>query len=342
MYARLREIAVKASLTALAAEQSHQPQSLQDDQETAEADFFHDGSNVLDAIQHWHNAIRQSIRTTDHVTPQVLDLVTERMLQGNPKHRISATDLCTKLTSILDSCPEKNEFIASSDVQKAWIEVQTQTERLQSQGVSQPSSQIEGLLQGRAARDARKSYNVQMARMRSEYFSGHAAGPFLWPSSSLKQPKACGPQNRFFADCAANQQSRSYKNYLSIGQLADSAHGGGISCTERPISARIDRTSATNQHKVQDVFQARHELEAAEESLGISGILRGLMSPSRKKDSFLADLFQHRDIVSWLFERLYSRSGEELSIIILRSSLQTTQAAWRTYGLKLQNCSTFL
>lgn len=303
VYERLRENAIKDSLGAK--QQLHNRQNLQDDEKRPEADYFHDGFNVLNAIQHWHNAVRQYLRGTDNITGQVLDLVTDSMLQGNPSHRISATELCNKLTSILDSCPEKNEFVALPDVQKALDEVQTQNERLQAQDVPEPSSQKDGPIQGRAARDARKSYNMHMARMRSEYFGGPSATSFLWASTSLEQSKGRASQDGFSAGSAANQSGRSYATHPSTTQPRASAHGTGTSRGKRPLSAQIKRTSTTNQRKPQDVFQARHELDeqAAEQkrriSSRISSTFKEMVTPNRKKDPFLAEFFKHRDIVSW-------------------------------------------
>jgi hypothetical protein len=298
VYQKLRENAIKV----------HNLQNEQDDEGRPEADFFHDGSKVLDAIQHWHNAVRQYIRQTDNLTGQILDLVTQSMLQGDPSQRISATNLCTRLTSILDSCLEKPEFGALPDVQQALNEVQSQNEQLHAQDLPEPSSQREGPIQGRAARDARKSYNVHMARMRSEYFGAPAASSFLWPSTSIEQSKARVYQGRLPVDSAANQGLKPHSSHPSTTQLGTSAEGGATSHPKRPLSAQMKRSSTSNQRKTQDVFQARHELDELAAKQRISGRFKEMITSNRKKDPFLAEFFQNRDIVSLSLEPIGLRS----------------------------------
>ncbi|KAK5456970.1 hypothetical protein LTS15_004750 [Exophiala xenobiotica] len=296
VYERLRETAIKASL---GTRQLHNMQNQHDDENRPEADFFHDGSNVLEAIRHWHKAVRQYIRRTDSVTGHVLDLVTNSMLQGSPSQRINATDLCTRLTSILESCPDKPEFDTLPDVQKALNAVQTENERLQHRDVPESSSQKGGPIQGRADIIARKSYNVHMARLRSEYFGAPATASVSWPSASFEQSMARTSQGRLPAHSVASQRGDFDANHPSTSQLGASAHGRAANSQKETSSAQIKRTSTTNQRKPQDVFQARQELEeiAAEENRSISSKLKRMVTPDRKKDPFLAKFFEHRDIV---------------------------------------------
>ncbi|CAH0017838.1 unnamed protein product [Clonostachys rhizophaga] len=65
-------------------------------------DAFHDGSNVLRAVTDWHTHLRNSIRASDTISRQVLDLVDNEMLLSNPEDRLSAAELRTKLKAILD------------------------------------------------------------------------------------------------------------------------------------------------------------------------------------------------------------------------------------------------
>ncbi|KIW73675.1 hypothetical protein PV04_01773 [Phialophora macrospora] len=287
VYEKVRENAIKERLRA---KQHHAPPSQHDDEKEPEADFFHDGSNVLDAIQHWHKAVRQYIRQTDSVTGQVLDLVTASMLRGEPSQRISAADLCKKLTSILDSYPEKPEFGALPDVQKALDEVQTQNVQLQTRYVPEPSSQKEGPIQGRAARDARKSYNVHMARMRSEYFGSPAAGSLSWPSASFSRPKGRASQDGLLTKSDASQGSG-----LHAHQLRASVQEEGTSHPKRQSSVQATRASTANQRKPLDVFQARYELE--EEKRSLSSRFKEYVNSNRRKDPFLAEFFTRRDII---------------------------------------------
>ena len=263
------------------------------------------------------------------------------MLQGSPSQRLSAKDLCARLTSILESCREKPEFDALPDVQKALNQVQTENECLHARDVPEPSSQKAGPIQGRAARDARKSYNVHMARMRSEYFGVPAIKSSLWPSASLELSKSHAAQDRVLADTAINQAAMSDSSHASTSRPGGHGQGAGTSLQKPPPNAQIKRTSTTNQRKPQDVFQARHELEelAAEQKRGISKKLKGMVTSDRKKDPFLADFFKSRDIVSLLLRRCFPEEGADYN---LRSSLQTMRAAWLIRGRKQLICSTYL
>lgn len=71
-------------------------------------DHFHDGHQVLEDVIRWHELLRTSLRRTDSITSQVLDLVDKRMLLGSPEQRIIATELSSELSSILQTTPDKN------------------------------------------------------------------------------------------------------------------------------------------------------------------------------------------------------------------------------------------
>ena len=75
---------------------------------TSQGDHFHDGHQVLKEVTQWHQLLRTSLRKTDSITSQVLDLVDNRMLLGSPEQRITATELCSKLSSMLQKTPDKN------------------------------------------------------------------------------------------------------------------------------------------------------------------------------------------------------------------------------------------
>ncbi|KAL9021295.1 MAG: hypothetical protein Q9185_001500 [Variospora sp. 1 TL-2023] len=64
-------------------------------------DYFHDGHRVLETVTSWHRILRSSLRKTDSVTSDLLDLVDQKMLLGNAGARIKSTDLVTELKRIL-------------------------------------------------------------------------------------------------------------------------------------------------------------------------------------------------------------------------------------------------
>ena len=81
---------------------SHLPKTKnQQNPEEPGGDYFHDGTKVLRDVLHWHNHLRSTCRKSDVITPEVLDLVDERMLQGDAAKRIDAPTLCFELEAIL-------------------------------------------------------------------------------------------------------------------------------------------------------------------------------------------------------------------------------------------------
>lgn len=68
---------------------------------TTMTDAFHDGVDVLPEIKHWHDYLKEVMRTSDLITPKILDLVDRKMLKENPRDRLSSKNLCKDLDSIV-------------------------------------------------------------------------------------------------------------------------------------------------------------------------------------------------------------------------------------------------
>ncbi|CAG9947609.1 unnamed protein product [Clonostachys rosea f. rosea IK726] len=77
-------------------------------------DAFHDGSKVLRAVTDWHTHLRNSIRTSDTISRQVLDLVDNEMLLSNPEDRISSAELRNRLETILTGAESKYHKLVDS------------------------------------------------------------------------------------------------------------------------------------------------------------------------------------------------------------------------------------
>ncbi|KAK8077667.1 serine/threonine protein kinase [Apiospora saccharicola] len=59
------------------------------------ADAFHDGQQVLSAVTEWHGYLRTSMRKSDTITSELLDLIDTKMLQSAPDHRLASRELVT-------------------------------------------------------------------------------------------------------------------------------------------------------------------------------------------------------------------------------------------------------
>lgn len=68
-------------------------------------DYFHDGETVLTEVTKWHQILRENFRSSDTITPKVLDIVDREMLLADSTNRTSAHNLYSKLIDTLDSLP---------------------------------------------------------------------------------------------------------------------------------------------------------------------------------------------------------------------------------------------
>ncbi|KAL8972470.1 MAG: hypothetical protein Q9197_002763 [Variospora fuerteventurae] len=85
-------------------------------------DYFHDGHSVLEAVTSWHRILRSSLRKTDSVTSNLLDLVDKKMLLGNAGARIKATDLVSELKRILDQSEAEPRVEMPVNIMEALLE----------------------------------------------------------------------------------------------------------------------------------------------------------------------------------------------------------------------------
>ena len=65
-------------------------------------DAFHDGRRVLAAVEDWHQYLRNTSRRSDTLTMSVLNLVEKKMLQAEPKKRLSSAKLDKELRRLLE------------------------------------------------------------------------------------------------------------------------------------------------------------------------------------------------------------------------------------------------
>ncbi|RDW71462.1 hypothetical protein BP6252_08025 [Coleophoma cylindrospora] len=75
---------------------------------------FHNGTDILPDIKIWHNFLKDHRRMTDPFTPEILDLIEDHLLKGNPEERLDSKSLCTRLGSIIQhASSEESEDIQS-------------------------------------------------------------------------------------------------------------------------------------------------------------------------------------------------------------------------------------
>ena len=79
---------------------ANQAASQRQDIPLVKGDYFHNGFEVLEEVETWHDHLRRCLRKNDPITEVVLSLVEKHMLLTDPQTRISAKDLCDKLKKI--------------------------------------------------------------------------------------------------------------------------------------------------------------------------------------------------------------------------------------------------
>lgn len=62
---------------------------------------FHNGIHILPEIKDWHSFLNSHKRLTDPFTPEILNLIENRLLRGSPEERLNSKELCTELGSII-------------------------------------------------------------------------------------------------------------------------------------------------------------------------------------------------------------------------------------------------
>jgi serine/threonine protein kinase len=94
MYSMLR----KSALTALLSRSnSTRRQKADSGRGVTEADYFHDGHEVLKEVTQWHDFLRSILRPTDPLTGPILTIIDKHLLKGNPEHRMASKELCERL-----------------------------------------------------------------------------------------------------------------------------------------------------------------------------------------------------------------------------------------------------
>lgn len=99
-YSVLRENAISALI---GQGSSHLAQKKTKDRGLMKGDYFHDGKNPLQEVHEWHKYLRMMLRPTDLITAQILKLIDDGLLVGDPQKRLSAETLCEEFEKLLES-----------------------------------------------------------------------------------------------------------------------------------------------------------------------------------------------------------------------------------------------
>lgn len=261
----LRGIYQFQAMRELVHEQRAQAASQNQATKDSHGDHFHDGRQVLEDVIGWHELLRTSLRRTDSITSQVLDLVDKRMLLGSPEQRITATELCSELSSILQTTPDKD--------------------------VTRMPSAIRSVIEEYAfTRDIRRSSSFER-RLRTTY------GQSFWPDQSSPWQKKDSLGNDYPDRNLVSSPNPSPGNTPPRNVTA---HQRVPTELNIPITSSLSqRRESKKTHQPMNVFQAREALERRKKPFNF------FRNHHTKKEEFshglLHSYFQGtRDIVSYL------------------------------------------
>jgi hypothetical protein len=306
-YSKLRERAIDSRI------QRQQSQSLPnpDTPKLDPGDYFHGGERVLPEVTSWHKYLRNSLRRTDRITSQVLDLVDQHMLVGNPELRMKSSAICEQLAHISQSLKESRTPVPDS-ILKFLLNVDEEIPSNAAEPVS-----VETVIGLRPSlntfhdRQVRKSKYLGTPLMKTAHRSYLKStltvppvdqqlsqitpdGPSEIPiqvSTTTSDESPPGFQVPQFPNAVAQPEENQHCNDNTPPPLPSSA--STMTSGTGPGSPVRQKFKTT---RPQDVFQAREEIENREherkEKITFSRFL------PKPKDDLLARHYKNRDIVS--------------------------------------------
>ena len=161
-----------------------------------DGDLFHDGKDILSEIGEWHRLLRDSLRQTDHITGQILDVVDEHMFVADLKNRIDCRSLCGKLQGIIKDPENDLPNTVPILVIEALLEVDEEASRIQSAPEVHSSVQKAPDSSGNdEVRKKAKSQALNMPPQRTAQRSEYLASVLASSVEKKAEPKARIPEN---------------------------------------------------------------------------------------------------------------------------------------------------
>lgn len=248
-------------------------------------DSFHDGSEVLPEVTHWHRYLRRVARNSDSFTHRVLDLVDKKMLVGQVELRAEAAEICKLLG---EDIHEHNSV--------SWGDLGTEFETF--------LYEVEGLAETELARSDGGSHDLfgneisSSSTIHSDFKSTQEllSQPVLPVILRSQQPRAGGPvsrpPSRLEIGSLRNQQSRE-----SLGPCQS---------TRRPDTAMsvVTTMRTTNVRPFTSLWVVEADLKNFNKASKFNRLLRRNPKPrsiklakQQSSQDELGDHYKFRDIV---------------------------------------------
>lgn len=228
-------------------------------------DRFHNGSNVLPEIKHWHDYLRNVLRPTDRIAGVVLSLVEKYLLQTSPENRVTADQLCEALGKTVQKYSDHSSQALPRDLVEAIDKVE---ERLNSLPAEPRSLSIQ-------ARKKRKTRGM---------LDDPAWGTLHLTDATIETTVREGSTLRVNKSSVASLPFGSESNRHSFNSPPP------------PTPARLKRAS-TSRHIAQTVFDMHYTHQDKDKEKGKK--LVGRLLGAKDKDATLRENYNNRDIVRY-------------------------------------------
>ena len=289
-YAKLRQKAVKGTL---------QPSDLsQTTQKTGKVDndYFHDGKTALSDVTSWHQVLRGALRKSDTITSRILDLVDEKMLLGTAQERIKAKDLCAELERITLASEAESRHDFPENVKGVLLEVDDTAPHKFEYPSSETIVGIGPSGTNQQDRPTRKSILLDRPLMKTAHRSEYHKSML---NTSKNRTLKADPVPELPANNSALLQPRYMAAHVSPPIAPHSTLDSirelpapSRTSTLQSLQLRNHRRSKSRVHVPQTIAQVQEEQKQHKSSL----IERTF--DSRRKDVFLTEFYDNRDIVS--------------------------------------------
>jgi serine/threonine protein kinase len=277
-------------------------------------DCFHNGTDVLSEITSWHALLRNSVRKTDPITEEVLNLVDQNMLLQDPKKRIDSRLLCEKLQQIV--CSSKK--VLSETIAARSLEARERQERMEgllyeiekeaaTQVVEEPTPEptrpfTAGLPVNRDALKVQLEHvALKKTSHRFETIPDPQSTPAV-PETIVDKPTIITSDTMGLKEVLYRSETQPESTVMSTSDKRKSVRRSTFG---QPSRTNTGSTILTHQktgimpptHANQNVIQARESMdrELKQKNASLSGILG---KKKLSKDEYLSKHFKDRDIVS--------------------------------------------
>jgi len=296
----------------------------------SEGDQFHDGRNVLEAVTNWHQYLRNVLRGTDTITSEVLDLVDNEMLLGSADQRTNASDIHSKLQSILEKSPRSSEPQLPENLKTLLGEVDQEAsckaaKLHRSRRVQQASSNSSETIK----LDARKPYLAERPLKTTHRQS-------FWPNQDLRLHDGKYLENQGLHLQIVPEPQYSLSETHQTPDESTNHYRKPSDSTIPTTPSRPRRSRNTTKHPPRNIFQAWEELDRREHERRRYTLKHPFSKKEDFKDGLLTAHFGGtRDIVSLLLPSTFKTAYNYNFQIFLVDNAESMGENWHeaTYVL---------